>query len=311
MPAAVGPPTVGPPPLPGTRSSSLFYPSVRTTKITENMSPRPQDRFFYDFNYYNNVNGASNLYNRAPIKNMEVFRHLIGFEKTFDEGRGSFGIRLPINTLTADGTVRGVQTPTSTATGNLNLFAKYILKQNVQTGSLISVGLAVSPPTAPGRFAGAPYVFGINNTGFQPFLGYIYNFGDFYIQGFSAFAFTSSARDVTLMYNDIAIGYYAYRANDPENSFLTAVVPTFETHVNSPFTHRDWKNRFDTAGSADVVNLTYGLNFQFQRTAVLSTALVTPVTGPRPFSAEFAIFLNIYYGRTRSGLIPITPPPVL
>jgi hypothetical protein len=305
-----GVPTVGPPNLPGVRSSSLFYPSVRTLKISENMSPRPQDRIFYDFNYYNNVNAASNAYNRAPIKNMEIFRHLVGFEKTFDEGRGSFGIRLPVDTLTADGTATGVQTPTSTATGNLSLFAKYILKENRETGSLLSVGLAVAPPTAPGRFAGAPYVFGLNNTSFQPFLGYILNLGDFYIQGFSAFDFTSSARDVTLMYNDVGIGYYAFRAKD-RNAFLTAVVPTFETHVNSPFTHRDWKNRFDIAGSADVVNLTYGLNFQFQRTAILSTALVTPVTGPRPFNAEFAVFLNIFYGRTRAGLIPIQPPPSL
>ncbi|WP_145952222.1 hypothetical protein [Paludisphaera borealis] len=274
------------------------------------MSPRPQDRIFYDFNYYNNVNAASNVYNRSPIKNMEAYRHMFGFEKTFDEGRGSFGMRLPIDTLTADGTARGVQTPTTTATGNLSLFAKYILKQNTKTGSLVSVGLAVTPPTAPGRFAGAPYVFGINNTSFQPFLGYIFNFGDFYIQGFSAFDFTSSARDVTLMFNDVGIGYYAYRANDP-NSFLTAIVPTFEAHVNSPFTHRDWKNRYDVVGSADVVNLTYGLNFQLQRTAIFSTALVTPVTGPRPFDAELAVFLNIFYGRSRSGRIPIQPPPSL
>lgn len=309
-PPTVGPPTVGPPPLPGVRSASLFYPTVRIMKMSENQSPRPQDRFFYDFNYYNNVNAASNLYNRSPIKNMEVFRHMFGFEKTFDEGRGSFGMRLPIDTLTADGTVRGVQTPTSTATGNLNLFAKYILKENKQTGSLVSVGLALSPPTAPGRFAGAPYVFGLNNTSFQPFVGYIWNKGDFYIQGFSAFAFTSSARDVTLMFNDIGIGYFAYRASDP-NRFLTAVVPTFEAHVNSPFTHRDWKNRYDIAGSADVVNLTYGLNFQLQRSAIFSTALVTPVTGPRPFNAELAVFLNIFYGRSRAGRIPIQPPPVL
>jgi hypothetical protein len=238
---------------------------------------------------------------------MEIFRHVLGFEKTFDEGRGSFGMRLPIETLSADSTVRGIQTPTSTATGNLSLFAKYILKQNTQTGSLASVGLAIAPPTAPGRFAGAPYVFGMNNTSFQPFLGYVWNFGDFYLQGFSAFEFTSSARDVTLMYNDVGIGYYLYRSEDP-HAFLTAFVPNFEVHVNSPFTHRDWKNRLDPAGTADVVNLTYGLNFQFQRTALLSTALVTPVTGPRPFDAELCVYLNIFYGRSRAGLIPIQPP---
>lgn len=307
-PPTVGPPSLRPPGAPGARSASLFAPSVRALKVSENMSPRPQDRFFADFNYYNNVNAAMNVYDRTPIKNMEVYRQIYGFEKTFDQGRGSFGMRLPINTLTADGTSRAISTPTRTAAGNLSMFAKYILKEDVKTGSLISAGLAVTAPTGPGRFAGAPYIDGINNTSFQPFLGYIFNFRKFYIQGFSAFDFTSSARDVTLMYNDLGIGYYLFRAQDP-SAFLTAVVPTFEAHVNSPFTHRDWKNRFDPAGTADIVNLTYGLNFQIQRTAVISTALVTPVTGPRPFDAEFVMFVNFFYGRSRAGRIPIQPPP--
>ncbi len=305
--ALQGPPSVGPPNLPGVRAASIFAPSVRALKISENQSPRPQDRVFYNFNYFSNVAQAQNIYDRSPVRNMEIYRHIFGFEKTFDEGRGSFGMRLPIDTLTADSTVSTVRTPTSTATGNLNLFAKYILKQNVETGSLASVGLAISPPTAPGRFAGAPYVFGMNNTSFQPFMGYILNYGDFYIQGFSSFLFTSSARDVTLMFNDIGVGYYLYRDEDPD-AFLTAFVPNFEVHVNSPFTHRDWKNRFDPAATADIVNLTYGLNFQFRRSAMLSTALVTPVTGPRPFDAELAVFLNVFYGRSRSGQIPIQPP---
>lgn len=304
-------PQQGPPPLPGVRPASVFSPSVRVLKMSENQSPRPQDRFFYSFNYFNNVNQAMNIYDRSPIRNMEVYRHVLGFEKTFDEGRGSFGMRLPIETLTADPAkgVTGLQTPTSTSTGNLSMFAKYILKENRQTGSLASVGLAIAPPTAPERFAGSRYVFPLNNTTFQPFFGYVLNFGDFYIQGFSSFLFTSSIRDSTMMFNDVGIGYYLYRNNDP-NAFLTAFVPNFEVHVNSPFTHRDWKNRLDPAATSDIVNLTYGLNFQFGRSALLSTALVTPVTGPRPFDAELAVLLNVFYGRTRAGLIPIQPPPM-
>ncbi len=304
-----GPPTVGPPGLPGVRGASLFAPSIRTLKISENQSPRPQDRIYYNFNFFDDVAQAQNQYDRSPIRNMRIYRHLLGFEKTFDQGRGSFGMRMPIDTLTADSIVQGFQTPTHTGTGNLNLFAKYILKQNVRTGSLASVGLAISPPTAQSRFAGAPYVFGMNNTSFQPFLGYILNFDRFYIQGFSSFLFTSSQRDVTLIYNDVGIGYYLYRSQDPD-AFLSAFVPNFEVHVNDPLTHRDWKNRFDPAAMADIVDLTYGLNFRFGRSAMLTTALVTPVTGPRPFSGELAVFLNIFYGRSRLGRVP-TPPPVL
>jgi len=35
------------------------------------------------------------------------------------------------------------------------------------------------------------------------------------------------------------------------------------------------------------------------------------VASPKPFDAEAAVLLVIFYGRTRAGLIPITPPPAL
>jgi hypothetical protein len=283
---------------------------VRYFKIAENMSPRPQDRFFFDFNYYNNVNDTINARDQVPINHLKAYRYVLGMEKTFNEGKGSIGLRFPINNLTADSLVPSISTPTRTAVGNLSIFGKYILEQNVQTGSLASVGLAVTTPTGPGRFAGAPYVFGLNTITFQPFFGYIYNCGNWYIQGFSAFDFPGNIRDVTLMYNDIGIGYYVFRSSDPDR-FLTALAPTFEVHVNTPFTHRDWRNRFDIAGAPDVVNLTYGLNFQLRRTAIFTTALVTPVTSPQPFNTELIVFLNIFYGRSRAGRIPIQPPPAL
>jgi len=310
---SVGPPgSVGPPPPPGPNASSVPYPTVRAFKISENMSPRPQDRFFVDFNFYNNVNSQINAYDRVPIYHMQAYRYMFGFEKTFNEGKGSFGMRLPINNLTADPlpSARGIRTPTRTAVGNFDLFAKYVLEANPRTGSLISAGLLLSTPTGPGRFAGAPYVFGLNDLSIQPFLGYICNFGDWYVQGFSGFYFPTILRDTTFMFNDIGLGYYLLRSEDP-TAFLTAVVPTFEVHVNSPFTHRDWHNRLDYAAVADTVNLTYGVNFQFQRSAILTAAFIHPVTSPQPFSSEVAVFLNVFYGRTRAGRIPIQPPPTL
>jgi hypothetical protein len=302
-----------PPPVPGPRAGSLFYPSVRTFKIAENMSPRPQDRFFFNFNYYNNLNDTINTYDRVPINHIKAYRYLFGWEKTFNEGKGSIGLRFPINNVTGDSNLavnsstNQLRVPTSTAMGNLTVFAKYILEENRRTGSLVSVGLAVTAPTGPGRFAGAPWLYGLNDVTIQPFIGYIYNYGNWYLQGFSAFDFPSNFRDVTLMYNDIGVGYYVFRSDDPTR-FLTAVAPTFEVHVNTPLNHRDWKNRFDIAGSPDVVNLTYGLNFQLRGTAILTTALITPVSSPQPFNTEFAVLFNFFYGRSRARL-PITPPP--
>ena len=301
--------TVPPPPPPGPRGAQLFYPSVRVFKVAENMSPRPQDRFFFSFHNFYDVNQTINKDFQVPVKNITASRYFFGFEKTFNDGNGSIGIRMPIDNLAGVSTLKGFRTPGSTATGDLTVFTKYILEQNKQTGSLVSVGLAITPPTGPARFAGAPWTFGLNSTYVQPFIGYIWNHGNFYIHGFSAFDFPISTNDVALMYNDIGCGYYLIKSNDP-TKLVTGLAPTFEVHVNSPLNHRRWYNPFDLAGTADSVNLTYGVNIELRRRAILSTALVTPLTSPQPFSAELAVMLNIYYGRTRNNRIAMTPPPV-
>jgi len=69
-------------------------------------------------------------------------------------------------------------------------------------------------------------------------------------------------------------------------------------------------NKFDIAGAPDSVNLTYGVNFGFMNTAVLTAAFVSPVASPKPFDAEALLMLNIYFGRTRANIIQQTPPPL-
>jgi hypothetical protein len=303
-------PTPGPPVPPGARGASPIYAAARNLKVSENQSPRPQDRIYFNFNYYNNLDSTINRRDLSPVTQMKAYTYLFGIEKTFNEGKGSIGFRVPLDTLTANSNQNVLSTPTSTAAGNLSVIAKYILEQNLKTGSLISAGFAITTPTGPAKFAGAPYLFPLNAVYFQPYIGYIYNYNRWYIQGFSGFNFSSNLNDVSYVYNDVAVGYYLLRDEDPR-AFLSAVAPTFELHVNNPINHRDVFNRFDLAGMPDSVDLTFGLNFQFRHAAVLTFAFVTPVASPKPFDSEAAVLLNIFYGRTRAGLIPITPPPAL
>ncbi len=307
IPSPIPPP--GPPPPPGARGASPIYPSVRNFKISENQSPRPQDRVFFNFNYYNNVGDTINQRNLSPVTQMKAYVYNFGVEKTFNNGMGSIGIRLPLDNLTANSFGNIVSTPTSTSLGNLTVFAKYILAQNTQTGSLVSAMFAITPQTGPSRFAGAPYLFPLNSTYFQPCLGYIYNYNRWYLQGFSGFSFPASPNDTSLVYNDVAVGYFVYR-NPESRSWLTALAPTFELHVNNPINHRDPFNRNDLAGAPDSVDLTYGLNFGIRNTAVLTAAFVSPVASPKPFDSEAVLMLNIFYGRTRARTLPITPPPL-
>lgn len=299
-------PPGSPPGTPSPRLASAVVPSVRGFKIAENQSPQPQDRVFFTMDYFNNLNGALNTRFESPVKDMTAFRYIFGLEKTFDGGFGSVGVRLPLDQLSANSAISGnFAKPggTSTALNDLSVFTKYILKVDPATGSLISAGLEMTLPTGPAQFAGAKYIQGIQSTEIQPFIGYLLIRDRFYLHGFLSLSAPASVRDVTMVYNDLGIGYFLYRDPDPE-SFLTSIAPTFEVHVNDPLNHRDWFNVNDISATPDIVDLTYGVNVGIAHQAVLTFGWVTPVTGPRPFNYEAVLLFNWRFGRSRRGAAP-------
>jgi hypothetical protein len=300
-----------PPGLPNPGARSLLAPSVRGFKIAENQSPIPQDRIYYNFNYFEDVNARLNQSLGAPITDLKVYRHVFGLEKTIFGGGSSLGVRLPLNTLYAADRNPPVRTGgNSTSLGDLTVFGKMAVRQNPRTGSLLSVGLAVTPPTGPDRFAGAEFFGGlrpVHTTTIQPFVGYYLNFGKLFLHGFSALDVPVNFLDVTILYNDIGLGYYLLRAPCPDR-FLTAIVPTVEAHVNTPLNHRGEYDPSDPSGTPDILNITSGINFEFRRNTVLTFGVVTPVTGPRPFDFETALLLNIRFGgsrATRRSVVPV------
>ena len=309
QPPPVPPPTQpSSPSLPSPKFRSQLAPSVRGFKIAENQSPFPQDRVFYTFNYFNDVNAKLDRFFASPIDKLNIYRNLFGFEKTFNDGKGSIGVRLPLNTINA-GTSPGLinQGGQSTALGNVTIFAKYILEYNPKTGNLLSVGLAITPPTGPGHFAGARFLGGTNNTTIQPFLGYYLNLTSshkLFLQGFSALDVPVDFSDVTLVYNDLALGYFAYR--DPDTA-ISAVVPTLEVHVNSPLNHRAEYSLRDPSGTATSVNITSGLNVEVRRNSLFTLGVVAPTTGPRPFNVEAVALFNYRFGNSRRP----RPTPVI
>ena len=308
-----GPPQPGQPPLPpvpggGPRHAALsaLLPSARGIKIAENQSPQPQDRAFFTYNYYNNINSELNGRIGAPVASMQAYRAMLGLEKTFLDGSASVGLRMPIDTLSARSRLAGLG-GTRTALGDLSFFVKKVLLVDQASGSLLSGGLALTVPTGPASFAGSRGLTGGHDAQLQPFLGFIKRWNRLYLQGFSAIDVPTNTRDVTLWYNDVGIGYFAYSAADP-NAWLTAIVPTFEVHLNDPLSHRGAFRANDPAGTPDVVDLTYGASFVFRQHAVLSIFLADPITGPRPFDLEFAVLLNIYFGRFRIAQMTMPPP---
>lgn len=248
-------------------------------KIAENNSPRPLDRIYLGYNYYHNVYGG--LIPNAP----DVHRETIGFEKTFFDGDASFGMRLPFVQITGDGSIG------ENDIGNLTMFFKYAFLNDLDTGNILSAGLAVTVPTGSSFLpAGFP---DINPTILQPYVGGICNFGDFYVHGFSSIAIPTDDDDVTSWFNDIGIGWFAYRAQEPD-TLLTAIVPTVELHITTPLNHRGSDGGGAIPG-IDIVNLTAGVTFGIGENSAINLGVVTPLTGPKPFDVEGLVYFNFRF----------------
>jgi hypothetical protein len=259
---------------------------VRGFKISDNESPRPQDRVYFSFNYYDQFFAAVN---RPQGSSVRLFQERFGMEQTFLDGDASLGLRLPLSTLSVD----GVLPPTGTGTiaGDLAVILKYAYWQDRQSGDLLSAGLAVVAPTGPDQFPRFPTGVVLHSTILEPFLGYIFNLDDFYLHGFSALDVPTDVRDVTLLYNDVGLGYFAYRGD--RDAVLTAVVPTVEAHLNIPLNHRGLLRRNDPAATPDALILTAGTHFELYDRARLAVGVVAPVTGPRPFDFELLVQLRL------------------
>jgi hypothetical protein len=290
----------GPATLPGT--STLY--KLTGLKIADNQSPRPQDRFFYSFNYFDNLNASANKRLNLPIQNLQVYHQLFGLEKTFLDGNASIGFRVPLNTISFRSTDPNLRGGSSTAPGDMSIFTKYALYSD-DRGNLISLGLQVTVPSGPGGFGGNKRYSYFRDTQIQPFLGFIFARDRFYLQGFSSVNVPTMSQDVTLYFNDLAMGYFVYRADDP-NRLLTAIVPLAEVHVTTPLNHRGF-SATDLAATPDIVNMTFGTNVVMRQRAVLTAAYVTPVTGPKPFNAEFVLLFNLWFGRTARSQLPNLP----
>ena len=272
-------------------------------KIAEGESPRPMDRVFYQYNYYNNLNKARWTSPTEPIHNVELGRHTFGFEKTFLNQSVSLGLRVPFNSISAEGKPFHLVPDPTTGTlvtstadegfdtmllGNVSAIVKAVLCENRQTGSLISGGATISVPTAsndkidPGMSVIA-YM--------QPFVGYILNRDEWFVQGFSSLTVPLVSTQSIVMFNDIGVGYWLMRNR---SGLITGV-------------RRRWKCTWPRrcgrvirilpssamgCGVFDVFDMTIGATILFGNSATLGLGMVVPLTGPKPFDVEVLAQLN-------------------
>jgi hypothetical protein len=301
QPIVLVPGIPGTPAIPGTPptfipvTASFVVPSAsHEFKISDNESPRPQDRFFTSFNFFNDVGATANSRLGNDIGTVNVYRQVIGFEKTFFDGNASVGMRLPFNLLDAPTDATSGLGGTFGDIGDLTIILKALIWEDREIGFLTSAGVGVTVPTGPDSFAGIDNVVGaFHNTLIEPYVAYLWNLNNLFVQGFSSIDIPTDSNDVTFMYNDFGIGYFLLRGSG-EGRWITALAPTFEVHVNTPLNHRS-ASLDCPVGIPDWVDLTEGVTVEFNRRATLAVGVSTPITGNRPYDFEALAHFNIRF----------------
>jgi hypothetical protein len=273
--------------------------------IAENESPMPQDRVFVTYNNYSSVIGPVSGFNAPSVTTQTMMRNtplgpttstvttvlpgapsatvnqeVIGFEKSFLDGHASVEVRMPFLEQSS-----GFSGFSAYDTGDVTIVGKYAFYMDRSTGNAISGGLAVTAPT------GAAIVStqgNLRDTLLQPFVAYVWNFDRFFVQAFHSIAVPTDASDVTILFNDVGLGYRLYQG-DP-NRFLNSIAPVVEAHVDTPLNHRGAVN--DPFFVPDIVGITAGVQFGIFRNATLSVGATTPVTAPRVYSVEGFVQMN-------------------
>jgi hypothetical protein len=280
-------------------------------KIAEGESPRPMDRVFFRYNYYNNINPPRWTDPTEPVHNVSLDLYTFGAEKTFFDGLMSLGVRIPFYTINAEGKDSHIgPDPTTgavgalpggpgfdqTSWGNIIGIAKVVLWEDRPAGDLLSAGVVVSIPTASNQQLDP----GLSTLMyFQPFTGFILTSGDLYVQGFSSMTLPVARPEAFVSFTDLGVGYYVWR--DPSCSrLLSAVVPTVEVHYTAPIRQVDPKaNLFgdfvDNLQIHNTIDFTFGTTLEFRNRATLGLGLVIPVTGQRPFDVEGQVQLNMFF----------------
>jgi hypothetical protein len=255
-------------------------------KIEENESPRPTDRVYVTYNYFDNITQAF-----AGIPATNLHRETYGFELAFLDGNASFGMRMSSLQTTGGSTLNGDDF------GDVTFIGKYALLNDAATGNVVTVGLAVSAPT--GSDAVLPDGTRLNPVLLQPFGGTIYNWSNVYAQTFSSLIIPTDDREPLLGTVSVGLGWWVYRSIDPA-ARLTYVAPFVEGHSTFALNHRGLDTSVNTVclpgqpltGFPDTFTLTSGFHLGLGRGANLAVGIGVPLTGPNLFDIEGVAQLN-------------------
>ena len=298
--------------------------AVGLMKFAEGSSPRPRDRVFVSYNYFDKVNLIPG--------GIPVNRLTPGIEKTFFDGNVSVEVRMPmawtLNSTTPFDT-QNLQVIDYDSNhyelGNLTTFLKVLLYDDERLS--VSAGLGVSLPTANDLRVVSPNPAAtldvINNQAVHllPFVGAIYTPSDrWFTQGVLQLDVATNGNSVyttnqdltlikegvlndpTFLFMSLGNGYWVHRAADPA-ARLTGIALLTELHFNTTLQATDAVNGVNANIGArqsqiQTTNAVIGTNLMFDQNKSLSLGYVVPIGGgaDRAFDGEFRLLFNWYFG---------------
>jgi len=295
----------------------------RRYKLSENTSPIPMDRVFFTYNVFDDAVVDANG------NQIDLNRYLFGAEKTFNDGKMSLSVRVPIaNGADSQQIQDGSTLFQANEFGNLSLTAKRLLFKDDMHA--VSTGLGIIFPTAAGSVlqTGSTRV-AIDNEAYhlQPFFAVqrtpnsrrwvtLFTQFDFAAAGNAVTSSNANQPDVTQIYNDqhlwfvdLSFGQWFYR-NNCCNAGLRGIAGIFEMHYTTTLNNTDTVLAgnpdfgFSGLGTSDtisnpfnrmdVLNATMGLRFQLGEKTLLTLAGVAPLRAAEEglFDGEFVLQLS-------------------
>lgn len=265
--------------------------ATRRVKLSENFSPAPRDRCFFNYSFFNDTFGGLG----------DISRFVFGTERLIGSEDISIEARVPMAATYASDQTIGGRINRSFELGNVTLVSKFAL---LRTNRLLwSTGLGVTLPLADDsrlKQNGAD-VLRIENESVHllPYSGLLYRLSrDTAVQLFTQFDFDTNGNpvlgsfaggplpqlgrinDSTLMFLDAQVAHTLHRGGRRDT--VQALVASLELHYTTTLQDADAVagNGFfvtDLSRRFDVLNLTTGLHFQLGKSLILTPALGVPL----------------------------------
>ena len=280
----------------------------------EHARAMPTDRVFVLYNHFHNALDFQSIGDGTVTRSVDLVT--LGAEKTFDAGRSSLEIRLPLAGFN-DVNINGAGYNADTM-GDLVLALKSLVFES--DNFAIASGAALSLPTASDVSValGSGDTLKIRNHTVRllPYLAFqmtpnedwffhLYAQLDStasansYVYRSSGFSTSKKIADQSLFYPDWSAGYWWFRSDDASDTGLTGLASVFELHwttANTDAQGATFGNLpvIPTNNRFDALNATGGVHFELNHATALRVAAVLPLRqsqGNRFFDAEAQVSL--------------------